>query len=579
MNDQVARRALLQGSVLALVAGLTGRAGAAESLAKLPSQLEADLAAAERVLGLSYTSAERAQLARGYDQVLGQLGTIRKLDLANDVSPACRFDPRLPGKKYSMPTAKIRGKAPDADALPSGAADIALAPAWKLAQWLRKKSVSSLELTSLYLDRIVRLAPQLENFITVTGEIALAQAKEADAGLSRGRILSPLHGVPYGLKDLFDVAGVRTTWGAEPYADLPAPQADAAIVQKLRAAGAVLLGKTAVGALAYGDIWQGGRSRNPWNPEEGSSGSSAGSASATAAGLVGFGIGTETLGSIISPAHRCGTAGLRPTYGRVSRHGGMSLCWSWDKVGALARNVADCGLILSVINGGDPRDWGSIDAPFGFDWSAQVKDLRVGYVPAFFDGVDATDVDRQALAAMRDLGVKLVEVSFPDLPLAALNQLVAIEAAAAFSELTLSNRDDTLKWQDDSAWPNSWRRARLFPAVEMVQLERLRRRTMEAFDAVFAQIDALIGPNYAGGALVATNATGHPSLTIKAGFIEAPTRGLRDEPADPAAPKHRVPRTVSLWSRLFREDVLIALGRALEEKLGVADEHPAIARL
>jgi Asp-tRNA(Asn)/Glu-tRNA(Gln) amidotransferase A subunit family amidase len=578
MNDSATRRAVLQGSALALFAGVTGRAGAAaEPLAKAPAPLEADLAAAERVLGLSYTSAERAQLARGYDQVLGQLGTIRKLDLANDVSPACRFDPRLPGKKYSAPTPKIRGKAPDAGPLPSGAAGIALAPAWKLGQWLRKKSISSFELTSLYLDRIARLSPKLENFITVTGELALAQAKQADQGLARGHVLSPLHGVPYGLKDLFDAAGVRTTWGAEPYADRPAPTENAAIVDKLQAAGAVLLGKTAVGALAYGDIWQDGRSRNPWNPEEGSSGSSAGSASATAAGLVGFGIGTETLGSIISPAHRCGIAGLRPTYGRVSRHGGMSLCWSWDKVGTLARSVADCGLVLSIINGGDPRDWGSIDLPFGFDWHAQVKNLRVGYVPAFFEGVGATDADRLALAAMRDLGVTLVEVSFPDLPVATLNQLVTIEAAAAFSELTLSNRDDQLKWQEDSAWPNSWRRAHLFPAVEMVQLERLRRQTMQAFEEIFSQVDALIGPNYAGGALVATNATGHPSLAVKAGFSETPTRGLRDEPVDPAGAKHRVPRTVSLWSRLFREDVLITLGRALEAKLGVADEHPPIA--
>jgi Asp-tRNA(Asn)/Glu-tRNA(Gln) amidotransferase A subunit family amidase len=575
MTERATRRALLQGSALAFVAGFTSRADAAQPV---PSPLESDLAAAERVLGLSFTSTERAQLARGYDQVLAQLGTVRELDFANDVSPACRFDPRVPGKTYATAKARIRGKAPDAGPLPSTSADIALAPAWKLGQWLRSKAISSTELTGLYLYRNARLGPKLENFITVTGDLALAQAKEADAGLARGRVLSPLHGVPYGLKDLFDVAGVPTTWGAEPYVNRAAPDQDAAIVGKLRAAGAVLLGKTAVGALAYGDIWHGGRSRNPWNPEEGSSGSSAGSASATAAGLVGFGIGTETLGSIISPSHRCGLAGLRPTYGRVSRHGGMSLCWSWDKVGTLARSVGDCGLVLSVINGGDSRDWGSIDAPFGFDWHARINTLRVGYVPAFFEGVGATDIDRRALAAMRDLGVTLVEVSFPDLPLASLNQLVSIEAAAAFSELTLSNRDDTLKWQEDAAWPNSWRRARLFPAVDMVQLERLRRRTMVAFDAMFGQVDAMIGPNYAGGALVATNATGHPSLAIKAGFIDAPTRGLRDEPIDPAGPKHRVPRTVSLWAPLFREDVLVALGRALEEKLGVAEEHPEMAR-
>ena len=587
MSEQATRRALLKGSALALVAGLAGRAGAAESPAKQSTQkvippqssvLEVDIAAAERVLGLSFTATERAQLARGYDQVLGQLGTVRKLDIANDVTPATRFDPRLPGKKYAAPAARVRGKAPAAGPLPSAADDIALAPVWKLAQWLRTKAISSTDLTSLYLDRIARLAPRLENFITVTGDLALAQAKEADLGLGRGRVLSPLHGVPYGLKDLFDVAGVRSTWGAEPYANRPPAQQDAAITAKLRAAGAVLLGKTAVGALAYGDIWQDGRARNPWNPQEGSSGSSAGSASAAAAGLIGFGIGTETVGSIISPSHRCGVAGLRPTFGRVSRHGGMALAWSWDKVGTLARSVADCGLILSVINGGDTRDWGWIDMPFGFSWQTRVAHLRVGYVPAFFEGVGSIDVDRGALAAVRELGAKLVEISFPNLPIASLNQLALLEAAAAFSELTLSNRDDMLSWQDDSAWPNSWRRARLFPAVEMVQLERLRRLTMVAFDELFSSIDVLIGPNYQGGALVATNATGHPSLALRAGFIEAPTRGLRDDPLDPLGPRFRVPRAVSLWAPLFREDALITLGRALEERLGVADDHPPIAR-
>jgi Asp-tRNA(Asn)/Glu-tRNA(Gln) amidotransferase A subunit family amidase len=590
MDELATRRALLQSSALALVAGWAGRGEAADApqkptppneavppaAAAAPS-IESDVAAAERVLGLSYTDAERAQLARGYDQVLTQLSAIRKLDLPNDLSPAMRFDPRLPGKTYVMPPATIRGKAPSAGPLPSSAADIALAPAWKLGEWLRKKAISSTELTQLYLQRIERLAPSLENFITVTGDLAMTQAAQADAELAKGKIRSGLHGVPYGLKDLFDVAGVRTTWGAEPYRDRIAAS-DARIVEKLRDAGAVLLGKTAVGALAYGDIWHEGRSRNPWNLQEGSSGSSAGSASATAAGLVGFGIGTETLGSIVSPSHRCGTTGLRPTFGRVSRHGAMALCWSWDKVGPLARSVADCALVLNTINGGDTRDWGSIEAPFGFDWQASVKDLRVGYVPAFFEGDGATDVDRRALAAMRETGVTLVEISFPDLPLAALRQLVSIEAAASFSELTLSNRDDTLKWQADAAWPNSWRRTRLFPAVEMVQLERLRRRAMIAFDEIFGRVDALLGPNFAGGALVATNATGHPSLALKAGFIEAPTREMSDAPVDAQGQKFRVPRAVSLWAGLFREDVLVALGRALEERLGVAEEHPALGR-
>jgi Asp-tRNA(Asn)/Glu-tRNA(Gln) amidotransferase A subunit family amidase len=572
------RRAVLKGSAMGLVAGLAGRIGNAQTPASSAlSAVEADLPATERVLGLSYTDAERTQLARGYDQVLTQLQAVRKLDLPNELSPAARFDPRMPGKSYAMPQRGVRGKAPSAGPLPAAAADIALAPAWKLGQWLRARAISSTELTQLYLARIARFGPRLENYITVTPELALSQAAEADAELSRRRARSALHGVPYGLKDLFDVAGVRTTWGAEPYKDRIASN-DAAVVERLRNAGAVLLGKTAVGALAYGDIWHDGKSRNPWNPEEGSSGSSAGSASATAAGLAGFAIGTETLGSIVSPSHRCGTTGLRPTFGRVSRHGAMALCWSWDKTGPIARSVADCGLALAILNGGDVRDWGSIDAPFGFDWRSKLEDLRIGYVPALFDADGVTDVDRRALAAMRDTGATLVEVTLPALPFASLGQLVSLEAAACFSQLTLTNRDDELEWQADMAWPNSWRRARLYPAVEMVQLERLRRQVMVALDQVFGRVDVLIGPNYAGGALVATNATGHPSLVLKAGFIEAPTRGLRDDPIDPQGPKYRVPRAVSLWAGLFREDALITVGRALEAVLGVADAHPELAR-
>ncbi|MGH8188272.1 MAG: amidase, partial [Steroidobacteraceae bacterium] len=581
MDKAATRRALLKGSALGLVAGLTGRIGNAQTAreqaatrpppapgdatpapsAPAAATIEADLPATERVLGLSYTGAERTQLARGYEQVLTQLQAVRKLDLPNDLSPAARFDPRLPGKSYAMPERGIRGKAPSAGPLPAAPADIALAPAWKLAQWLRARAISSAELTRLYLDRIERLGPRLENFITVTPELALEQAAAADADLSRRRVRSALHGVPYGLKDLFDVSGVRTTWGAEPYKDRIATS-DAAVVEKLKNAGAVLLGKTAVGALAYGDIWHDGKSRNPWNPEEGSSGSSAGSASATAAGLAGFSIGTETLGSIVSPSHRCGTTGLRPTFGRVSRHGAMALCWSWDKTGPIARTVADCGLALDVLNGGDVRDWGSIDAPFGFDWRSKLEGLRMGYVPALFETDGVTDVDKRALAAMRDTGTKLVEVTLPPLPFASLSPLVGLEAAACFSQLTLTNRDDELEWQADMAWPNSWRRAHLYPAVEMVQLERLRRQAMVALDEVFGRVDVLIGPNYAGGALVATNATGHPSLVLKAGFIEAPTRGLRDDPIDPQGPKYRVPRAISLWAGLFREDALITAGRA-----------------
>ena len=541
-----------------------------------PAAIEADLPAAERLLALAYTPAQRKQLARGYGDVLKELAAVRALDLPNDVSPAVRFDPRIPGKTYRLPAPGVRGTPPDAGPFPGSPVDVALAPAWKQAAWLRAKKISSVELTRLYLGRIGQLAPQLRNFITVTDDLALQQAARADADLAAGRIRSSLHGVPYGIKDLFDVANVRTTWGAEPYKDRIAA-GNAAIVDKLEAAGTVLLGKTSAGALAYGDIWFGGTTRNPWNPAEGSSGSSAGSASATAAGLVGFSIGTETLGSIVSPSNRCGTTGIRPTFGRVSRHGAMALAWSWDKVGPIARSVADCGLTLDIINGPDARDWGSVDAPLGWDWQASVKGLRVGYVPGWFEGKDATPVDRHALDALRETGAQVVEVHLPDIKYGLLTPLVFLEAAAAFAELTLTHRDEELKWQGDMAWPNTWRRAHLFPAVEMVQIERLRRQAMLALDGFFDGIDAMIGPAFGGDSLVATNATGIPCLVMKAGFLELPTRRIDDKPVNAQAPKHRVPHAICLWSALFREDVLMTLGRALEGVLGVATENPPLS--
>jgi len=578
------RRALITQALTASAASVAAQAASTptarpESMsadASAPAGIEADLPAAERLLGLSYRPKQRKQLARGYEAVLKELAGVRALNLPNDTSPAVRFDPRIPGKTYRMPTPGVQGSAPAAGALPSSPVDVALAPAWKQAAWLRAKRISSVELTHLYLDRIGRLSPQLQNFITVTDDLALEQAAGADADLASGRIRSGLHGVPYGLKDLFDVAHVRTTWGAEPYRERVAAS-NAAIVDKLEAAGTVLLGKTSAGALAYGDIWFGGTTRNPWNPAEGSSGSSAGSASATAAGLVGFSIGTETLGSIVSPSNRCGTTGLRPTFGRVSRHGAMALAWSWDKVGPIARSVTDCALTLGIINGGDTRDWSSLDAPLGWDWQASARGLRVGYIPAWFEAKDATPVDHHALDALRETGAEVVEVRLPDLPYDLLTPLVFLEAAAAFSELTLTHRDDELKWQADIAWPNTWRRAHLFPAVEMVQIERLRRQVMVALDGFFDGIDALIGPVPGDHSLVATNASGHPCLVMKAGFLELPTRSIVDKPLDANGTKHRVPRAICLWSALFREDILITLGRALEAVLGVADQNPPLA--
>lgn len=539
---------------------------------------EADIEAAERLLGVAYTARERAQMVGNLDGQIASAVARRAVDLPNDVPMALRFDPRLPG--FEMPVADgVTGSRSSAP-LPETDEDIAFASLPDLAGWIASGALTSRRLTEIYLARIERLNPHLFCYAEVTPDIALSEADAMDALTAEGRSLGPLHGLPYGLKDLFDTAGVVTGWGAEPYRGRT-PDSDARIVAMLREAGAVLLGKTTLGALAYNDIWYGGRTRNPWNLEEGSSGSSAGSASATAAGLCAFSIGTETLGSITSPSQRCGTTGLRPTFGRVSRAGGMALCWSLDKIGPICRGVEDTALVLAAINGADPGDRCSIAAPFAFDAGASIEGLRLGYLPEAF-GEGATEVDHAALAAARELGVEVVEVSLPDLPYGALMNVVYAEAAAAFEHLTLTDLDDTLTWQDDGAWPNTFRKARFLSAVDHVQLDRLRYQVMQALDGLFREVDALIGPFMTGPMLVASNFTGHPCLHLRAGFERLGTRGaaslgdgkLTTGEADEAGALHRVPQGISLWGRLFEEGVILNLGMALEARLGVAAERP-----
>jgi Asp-tRNA(Asn)/Glu-tRNA(Gln) amidotransferase A subunit family amidase len=539
------------------------------------------LAAAEHLMGVTYTPEERALMLDNLEgQIAGAMAR-RASPFPNDLPMASRFDPRLPGFEPPRQPATGFWNLPDPGPLPDDPEDIVFAPLTHLAGWFKAGLLSSLRLTELYLERIERLGPVLECFVTVTPDLARAEAAAADQLFAAGVWLGPLHGMPYGLKDLFDTKGIATTWGAAPYRHRVAED-DARIVTLLRRSGAVLLGKTTLGALAYGDIWFGGKTRNPFNPEEGSSGSSAGSASATAAGLCAFSIGTETLGSITSPSQRCGTTGLRPTFGRVSRAGGMALCWSLDKIGPICRGVEDCALVLAAINGGDPADRSSIHMPFGFDPTAGLDGMRVGYLPAAFDDPGATDVDRAALEALRGLGVELVEMKVPDLPYGSLFAILYAEAAAAFEELTLTNRDDELVWQDAGAWPNNFRKARFLSAVDHIQADRLRYRVMEGFDAMFRSVDAMIGPFATGPMLVATNFTGHPCLHLRAGFLDLPSRSdpslkdgqlVMDQPMPGAGPK-RVPQGISLWAGLFDEARLITLGRALEAALDVAAERP-----
>ena len=539
------------------------------------------IAAAEHLAGVRYTEAERTQMLDNLAAQLDLAQQRRRVALPGALAPATRFDPRLPGFAMPQPGPFAPATGPVLP-LPDDPADIAYAPVGTLAGWLRAGALSSRRLTEIYLERIARIAPRLECFVTVTADLARAQADNADSLLAAGTYLGPLHGIPWGCKDILDTAGIGTGWGAEPWRDR-VPDADATVVRLLTAAGAVLLGKLTVGALAYGDIWYGGRTRNPWNTEEGSSGSSAGSGAATAAGLVGFSLGTETLGSIVAPSTRCGTTGLRPTFGRVPRTGAMPLCWTLDKIGPMVRAVDDAALVLNALNVADPADPCNIPAPLGYDAAAPVAGMRVGYFPADFAGEGADDLDRAALDALRGLGVVLVALERPDLPYGALMSTLFAEAAASFEDMTLTDQDDTLTWQEAGSWPNTFRKARFLTAIDHIQLDRLRRRVMQDMDAAFQGVEAMVGPSLAGPMLIITNYTGHPCLVLRSGFARRETRSplslaraRLDQGTAGTGALHTVPHTICLYGRLFDEGTILRLGRALEAALAVRDRRPPI---
>ena len=554
--------------------------------------------AAEDLLGVEFTDAERSQMAESLEQSRDATAALRTFDKPNSLSPATVFDPRLPGVDYNriedldrdspLPAAfngppgmsigqhlDFLAERPFFDpprrGVPATDADLAFEGAEYHQALLFSGDISSERLTQLYLDRIDRHGPALECFVTVTPELALEQARAADARIRAGERV-PLLGIPYAAKDLFDTAGILTTYGAEPF-KTRVPDTDAWVIERLREAGAVLLGKTTLGALAYGDIWFGGRTNNPWNPQEGSSGSSAGSASAVAAGLCSFALGTETLGSLVSPSTRCGTATLRPTFGLVPRTGAMALCWSMDKIGPITRHLGDAQLIMPTLTGMDTGDPGSLGTLYPPRMSK--PRLTVGYDPAWFTDADAGQ--QAALKALRDIAdVVEIDNAVPaDLPLGSLSNILLAEAAAAFEMLTLDGRDDTLAWQDDAAWPNTFRAARFITAIDLIQSDRIRRLAMQRMHATFTRVDALVSPPFAGGLLSVTNYTGHPCVTLRAGFSEQPTRTLFDDSADESEERYRVPNSICLWGGLFRDVDLVRLGAELERALGVAEERPA----
>jgi Asp-tRNA(Asn)/Glu-tRNA(Gln) amidotransferase A subunit family amidase len=547
-----------------------------------PEVTPATFAEAEKLVQTSLTPAERAQAAGNWRMSMAPLYERRtgprRVALDPGLAPASRWDPALPGTVVGPWRTRIVRSAGGGEPLPARDEDIAFAPLARLSRWIESRALTSERLTRLYLDRLERFQPKLNCTITLTRDLALAQTRRADAEIAAGRYRGPLHGIPWGAKDLVDTAGIPTTYGAEPFRDR-VPAKDAAVVARLHEAGAVLVAKLSLGALALNDVWFGGETHNPWLLEEGSSGSSAGPGAATASGCVAFAIASETGGSIIGPAMRCGVVGLRPTYGRVPRTGAMTLCWSLDKLGPMARGVEDTLLVLAALSGPDPGDVASVASHLDFDAGAGVAGLRVGYLPKWMEEAPATDVDRAALETIRKLGMAPVEVELPDWPYASLNTILFAEAAAAFEELTLDRRVDELKMQVPDAWPNLFRQSRFLSAVDLVQADRFRRMVAGEMARVFRDVDLLLVPSLRDEMLTISNQTGHPSLTLRAGFVQV-SQARSDWAPDPAhplptfSPPRRVPHGVTLIGRLFEEGTLCRAGVALERAFGVADERP-----
>jgi Asp-tRNA(Asn)/Glu-tRNA(Gln) amidotransferase A subunit family amidase len=546
-----------------------------------PEVSAATFAEAEKLVQVPMTDREREQMAASWRKSMAALFERRtgprKLALAPDAAPGFVWNPALPG--VVVPERRdrfVRSQA--APPLPATDDDIAYAPVSELSRWIETRKLSAERLTKIYLDRIDRFDGKLRSVITLMRESALAQARELDAEIAAGKYRGPFHGIPWGAKDLVDTAGVATTYGAEPFRNR-VPQADSAVVARLREAGAILIAKLSLGALALNDIWFGGQTMNPWLLEEGASGSSAGPGAATAAALVAFSLGSETGGSIISPAMRCGVAGLRPTFGRVPRSGAMTLCWSLDKLGPMTRTVEDAMLVLAAISGRDAGDVASVDAALEFDAGASTDGLRVGYLSKWMEESPSTDVDRAALEAVSRLGMTSVPVELPDWPYASLMPILFAEAAASFEDLTLTGADDTLSVQTPDAWPNLFRESRFLSAVDFVQADRMRRRVCLEMSRIFSEVDVLLVPSLRDEMLTIGNFTGHPSLTLRTGFVEV-SKARSDWAPDPAKPlpefstPRRVPHGVTLLGRLFDEGTIARVGMALEREFGAWPERP-----
>jgi Asp-tRNA(Asn)/Glu-tRNA(Gln) amidotransferase A subunit family amidase len=516
------------------------------------------VASAEKLIGLNFSDAKRDSMLDGMNDQLKNYEKIRTVSIANNVPPAILFNPIPVGMKFETRQVPFRTTWHGKLESPSNIEDLAFASIGQLSALIKAKKITSEQLTRMYIARLKRYGPMLHCVITLTEDLAIQQARRADAEIAAGKYRGPLHGIPYGAKDLLATRAIKTTWGSVPFKDQMFDE-DATVIKRLEQAGAVLVAKLSMGELAWGDVWFGGTTKNPWNLTQGSSGSSAGSASATSAGLVGFAIGTETWGSIVSPSTRCGVTGLRPTYGRVSRTGAMALSWSMDKIGPICRTVEDCATVFNAIYGPDGVDQTLYDVPFNYNPDIELRDLRIGYLKNDFDSVKENKANNDStLSVLRSLGTELIPIELPHrYPTNDLSIILSAEAGAAFDDLTRSGKDDLLVRQIKDAWPNVFRASRFIPAVEYIQANRIRYLLIQDMQKMMENIDVYIAPSFEGDNLLLTNLTGHPCVVVPNGFS-----------------KEGTPTSICFMGKLFDEGTVLSVAKKYQDATGFHMRHP-----
>jgi Asp-tRNA(Asn)/Glu-tRNA(Gln) amidotransferase A subunit family amidase len=521
-----------------------------------------DIRSAEKLMGLKFNDAKRESLLGDVRGLLTSYENLRSLPIPNSVVPSMLFNPIPFGTKFEKRKSIFSPVGSKNASVPKNGEELAFHSVSKLSSLIKDRKITSEQLTRLYLERIERYRPMLQCIVTVTESLALAQARRADKEIAAGKYRGPLHGIPYGAKDLLSTKTYPTTWGSVPFKNQVIDE-DATVIKRLEEAGAVLIAKTAMGELAWGDVWFGGKSKNPWDTTQGSSGSSAGSASGTAAGLFAFAIGSETYGSIVSPSTRCGTTGLRPTYGRVSRYGAMALSWSMDKLGPICRSVEDCALVFNAMYGPDTKDQTLYDLPFIYEpKKTDLKKLRIGYLKNDFDNsADGKAFNDSVLAVLRKLGATLIPMELPALPVGAINIMLDAESAAAFDEVTRNGQDDMMIRQIKNAWPNAFRASRFIPAVEYIQASRARQLLIQQMQHVMSTVDVYVGPSQEGSSLLLTNLTGHPCVVLPCGF--------NDEGR---------PVSITFTGNLFGEGTLLAVAKKYQDATAYHLKHPDLRK-